>query len=59
MEVLKLRKDGWDWVQKVRVGDFPGGTMVRSLPANVGDTGSLVWEDPTCREATKPVRHNY
>ena len=20
---------------------------------------SLVWEDPTCRRATKPVRHNY
>ena len=20
---------------------------------------SLVWEDPTCRGATKPVRHNY
>ena len=21
--------------------------------------GSLVWEDPTCREATKPMHHNY
>ena len=21
--------------------------------------GCLVWEDPTCLEATKPVRHNY
>ena len=20
---------------------------------------SLVWEDPTCRKATKPMRHNY
>ena len=20
---------------------------------------ALVWEDPTCREATKPVRHKY
>ena len=20
---------------------------------------ALVWEDPTCRRATKPVRHNY
>ena len=20
---------------------------------------ALVWEDPTCRGATKPVRHNY
>ena len=21
--------------------------------------GALLWEDPTCRGATKPVRHNY
>ena len=35
--------------------DFPGGTVVKNPPANAGDTGSaLVWEDPTCREATKP-----
>ena len=30
------------------------------LPANAGDTvRALVREDPTCRRATKPVRHNY
>ena len=30
--------------------------MVKNLPANAGDTGSiLVWEDSTChREATEP-----
>ena len=48
---------------------FPGGAVV-----NAGDTGSipgiclpmqgtrvrsLVWEDPTCCWATKPVHHNY
>ena len=39
---------------------FPGGTVVKNLPANAGDTGSiLVWEDPTCRGATKPARCNY
>ena len=41
---------------------FPGGVVVKSLPANAGDTGSspgLVWEDPTCRGATRPVSHNY
>ena len=33
--------------------------MVKNPPANAGDTGSiLVLEDPTCRGATKPVRHN-
>ena len=39
---------------------FPGGAVVKNLPASAGDTcSSLVWEDPTCRGATKPVRHNY
>ena len=38
--------------------DFPGGTVVKNLPANAGDTGSIP-EDPTCCGATKPVCHNY
>ena len=29
------------------------------LPMQGARVRSLVWEDPTCREATKPVRHNY
>ena len=36
---------------------FPGGTVVKSPPANAGDT--VVREDPTCRGAMKPVHHNY
>ena len=24
-----------------RVGDFPGGAVVKNLPANAGDTGSI------------------
>ena len=40
--------------------DFPGGAVVKNPPANAGDTGSsLVWEDPTCCGATKPMSHNY
>ena len=49
--------------------DFPGGAVVKNLPANAGNTGSspdpgtrvqaLIREDPTCRGATKPVCHNY
>ena len=39
---------------------FPGGTVVESLPANAGvQVQALVWEDPTCRGATRPVSHNY
>ena len=40
--------------------DFPGGAVVKNLPANAGDTvRAVVGEDPTCCGATKPVRHNY
>ena len=40
--------------------DFPGGAVVKNLPANAGTrVRALVWKDPTCCGATKPVRHNY
>ena len=29
------------------------------LPMQETRVWALVWEDPTCRRATKPVRHNY
>ena len=29
------------------------------LPMQGTRVQALVWEDPTCRGATKPVRHNY
>ena len=29
------------------------------LPTQGTQVRALVWEDPTCRRATKPVRHNY
>ena len=29
------------------------------LPMEGTNVQSLVWEDPTCRRATKPMRHNY
>ena len=35
---------------------FLGGSVVRTLPANAGDMGSI-WEDPTCRGAAKPLCH--
>ena len=34
---------------KQTLRDFPGGAVVKNLPANAGDMGlSLVREDPTC-----------
>ena len=41
---------------------IPGGSVVKNPPANkVQQTRvqSLVWEDPTCCGATKPVSDNY
>ena len=29
------------------------------LPIQGTRVRALVWEDPTCREATRPVSHNY
>ena len=40
--------------------NFPGDAVVKNLPANAGDmVRALVQENPTCRRATKHVRHNY
>ena len=44
--------------------DFPGGPLVKNLPANSGDTGSilgpsLVWKESTHHRATGPVHRNY
>ena len=36
---------------------FPGGSMVKNLPANAGDMVSiLVWEDPISLRAANPLR---
>ena len=45
---------------ETKIQGFPGGSVVKNPPANAGTrVWSLVWEDPTCRGATKPVCHNY
>ena len=39
---------------------FPGGPVVRNLPASAEDMGSIVLqEDSTCYGATKPMPHSY
>ena len=43
-----------------QVRGFPGGSVVKNPSANTGGMGGiLMWEDPTCPGATKPMRHNY
>ena len=40
-------------------GGFPGGSGAKNLPANAEDiVRSLIWEDPTCHRATKPVQRH-
>ena len=39
---------------------FPGGAVGKiRLPMQGTRVRALVQEEPTCRGATKPVRHNY
>ena len=48
------------WYEKGQKRGFPGGAVIRNhLPMQGTRVRSLVREDPTCRGATKPVRHNY
>ena len=43
-----------------KVWGFPGGLVIKNLPATAGDTGSIPGlEDPTCRGAAKPQHHKY
>ena len=41
--------------------DFPGGTVLKNLPANAGDMSSIPGPGRSHmpRGATKPVCHNY
>ena len=40
--------------------DFPGGPVVRNVPANAGDKGLIpVWEDSICQGAAKLIDHKY
>ena len=53
------REANLDWRFRVPTWDFPGGTVVKNLPANAGDMSSSFGpESLTCCGATKPVRHN-
>ena len=45
---------------KLRLGvkGFPGGSVVKNLPTNAGDTGSVPGLG-RCHKVTKPMCHNY
>ena len=57
---IRVGKDLYYSKNKKWSGGFPGGSVVKNLPANLGDwVRSLVWDDPACLGATKPVCHSY
>ena len=46
--------------RRVTWSGFLGSSVVKNLPANAGDTGSIPGQgDPTCGAATKPMCHQY
>ena len=59
IKTLKLEIEGnYHNIIKAIYGDFPSGLRI-CLPMQGTRVRALVREDPTCRGATKPVRHNY
>ena len=51
---MKKETEGTPKKEYLKRQGFPGGAVVKNLPANAGDTGSIPGLG-----ATKPVRHNY
>ena len=44
-----IKENSMEMPQKVKLRDFPGGTVVKNRPANAGNMGSIHGpEDPTC-----------
>ena len=56
-----LRQMVSHWIVQREMGDFPDCPVVKNLPVNGGDMGSIseVQEDPTCLGESKPMHHNY
>ena len=52
------------WIDTFEFKDHPRASLVAQwlricLPMQRTRVRSLVWENPTCRGATRPVSHNY
>ena len=50
--------------EKLQLINYEGASLVAQwlricLPMQGTRVRALVWEDPTCRGATRPVSHNY
>ena len=59
LNLLWATEPPWIYIRK-KLPDFPNGTVVRILLLMQGTwVWSLVWVDPTCHRATKPMHPNY
>ena len=59
-ELNELKTEEMDRLQKLRHGTSLVAQWLRiHLPMQGTQVRALVREDPTCRGATKPMRHNY
>ena len=48
-----------EWIRR-KIGTSLVAQWLRTrLPMQGTQVQSLIWEDPTCRAATKTMRHNY
>ena len=62
LNLMYLRITSSIYVKNKHNQDFLGVPVVKNLPANAGDMGSIPGPGtkiPTCHGATKPMRHDY
>ena len=58
--VQSLWKMLWQFLKKLSIGASLVAQWLRiCLPMQGTQVRALVWEDPTCRGATRPMSHNY
>ena len=60
-QVVGLCSEWNSAIDKMQVnGDLPGGPVVKNLPGNAGNTGSIPGQElyPTCHWARGPAHHN-
>ena len=58
--IQPLWRTVWRFLKKLKIGASLMAQWLRiCLPMQGTRVRALVWEDPTCRGATRPVTHNY